>query len=122
MTLNVSALLLHAMLCAATHWLVGRSVIMHWFWGRLEGRLEQLIACPACSGFWLGMLYCIAGIRPIQDAPLVLTVLLAGLLAIVTTPVFEAVILWGLARSAINPPADSPSPPQSLPPDAPGPV
>lgn len=88
------------LLCAATHWLIARSVIAKPLWSRARGRLDELLRCAGCSGWWLGLIAGIAGLRPIGHG--VIGALLSGLLGVVLTPVVEAVLLWALAQTAIE--------------------
>jgi len=85
----------------ALHWLIARAYILRWFWSRAHGMLARLLACAACSGFWLGLGLGAAGLRPVQAHPAI-AILAAGVLGVVLTPIFEAVMLWGLDRSAIE--------------------
>lgn len=94
-------------LLAATHWLIARAEITQVFWGNVgTGFVGKLLACPACSGWWLGIGAYFIGLRPLDQlvawpwAPL--SVAAAGLLGLFLTPVFEAVLLWGLYASAIS--------------------
>lgn len=110
--LNIAHLALLGFFSSALHWLFARSHVMQWFWSRATGRLEQLLACPACSGWWLGLGLGAAGLAPVTTKLVALDVALAGLLGLWLTPVFEAVLLWGLNASHIeqvDPPADPPT-------------
>jgi hypothetical protein len=100
--LNVAHLALLGFLASALHWLFARSHVMEWFWSRATGRLAQLLACPACSGWWLGLGLGVAGIEPVTTKLTVLNVAITGLLGLWLTPVFEAVLLWGLNASHIE--------------------
>ena len=103
--IQLDALLTLGMLSAAVHWLVARSTIMQWFWSRMRGSMAKLLACPACSGWWISIGLGWLGIHPVVAPWVWLSAVLAGLLGIVLTPVFEALLLWGLAVSAIPQPA-----------------
>ena len=93
-----------AILSATIHWIAARATIMRWFWGAtwLPAWLDALLACPACSGFWLGLALGLAGLRPLATGHVWLDVLAAGLAGVWGTPVTEGVLLWGLDRSAIH--------------------
>ena len=99
MSVNFSGLALLALLCAALHWTIARSSALKFVWSRATGRLERLLACPACSGFWLGVLLAIFGLRPISTAFPTLDVFCSGLAGLYLTPVAESVLLWGLVTS-----------------------
>jgi hypothetical protein len=101
MTVNLPHLLLLGILASSIHWLVARSKIAEPFWSHTKGFVDELLRCPACSGFWLGLFLGMIGVRPVDVAPQSLGVLLAGVLAVFLTPVFEAVLLWGLEMSAV---------------------
>lgn len=96
--------ILLGLLTAAGHWLLARSEVMRWLWSRASGRLDALLRCPACSGFWLGLVGWACGLSPLEGllAWWPLQAVGAGLLAIFLTPVFEGVLLWGLDRSALD--------------------
>ncbi len=107
MTLDVHQLALLGLLTTSVHWLVGRSTIARPLWSRARGWLSELLRCPACSGWWIGLGLGAAGLRPVGGLPhrwewhSVGPVVVTGLLAIVVTPVVEAIMLFGLQHSAI---------------------
>jgi hypothetical protein len=108
MLLDVSQLLLFGMLCASLHWLIARSEIARPFWSRVNGMLGRLLACPACSGFWLGgFLGGINVVEPVRvdmispTTDTVMHVVAGAILGVIVTPVFEGLLLWGLERTAI---------------------
>ncbi len=111
MTLDVGQLALLGLLSTALHWLIARSKIAQPLWSRARGWLALLLACPACSGWWLGLGLGTGGVRPVTVSWRIVEVVLCGLLAMVLTPVVEAVMLWGLERSAIV--AEEPEEPAS---------
>jgi hypothetical protein len=100
--MSLDALVLLGLLSAVIHWLIARANITHWFWGspRLPTFLQHLLACAACSGFWIGLGLGIVGIQPIASG--LLGVLASGLLGVFTTPVFEGVLLWGLRTTHLD--------------------
>ena len=101
----MKSLIVLGLLTASTHWLVARSEIAKPFWSRAEGQMAKLLACAGCSGWWLGLAYGILGIRPVSSG--VFGVFASGVLGTILTPIFEAVLLWGLRETAIEP--DHPS-------------
>lgn len=98
----MKALIVLGLLCASTHWIFARSEIARPFWSRASGRLDELLRCAGCSGFWLGLAWGLAGVRPVVFGWGVFSVLAAGVLGAILTPIFEAALLWGLARSAVE--------------------
>lgn len=105
MTLDVRQLVILGLLSASLHWIVGRSKLAQPLWSRARGWFGALLSCPACSGFWLGLGLGAAGARPVgglshrwHDAA---AITVAGLLAVVITPMVEAVFLLALQHSAV---------------------
>lgn len=115
MILDITSFLLLGPLCASLHWLLARSFVFQWFWSRARGIFADLLACPACSGFWLGTALGVAGMRPLAGPPAWLEILVSGLMGVFMTPICEGIMLWGLKRSAIPQPAPEDSPPESSP-------
>jgi hypothetical protein len=95
-------LLVLGILSAATHWLIGRSDIAKPIWSRASGFFERLLACSACSGWWIGLALGLLGLRPVVFGWWTVDVIATGILAVWLTPVFQAVVLWGLDRSRIS--------------------
>lgn len=114
MTLDLQQLLLFGILAAAAHWLVARSEIMRWLWSRARGRAAKLLACPSCSGFWLGLGFGAYGLRPALSGNRYVDVVVAAAIGVFVTPVFEAVLLWGLERAAIAEADEAEPPPLPL--------
>ena len=101
----MKALVVLGLLCASTHWILARSVITKPIWSRASGRLDELLRCAGCSGWWLGIVWGALGVRPVfEDSIRLLAVLAAGVLGAILTPIFEAVLLWGLEQTAIGEP------------------
>jgi hypothetical protein len=116
----VCQVVLLSMLTGAGHWILARSAVMFWFWGRATGWFDQLLRCPACSGFWLGGIAWLCGIRPL-DAFMPwwpLSLVGTAILATLGTPVAEAVLLWGLGRAALGTPDDDGDPTNDVGPEA----
>ncbi len=108
MTLDLHQLLLLGLLSTSVHWLVARSSIAEPLWSRARGRLGDLLRCPACSGWWLGLGLGALGITPVASPHRWIAIVAAGLLAVVLTPVVEAGLLFGLQHSAIPPEPEEP--------------
>jgi hypothetical protein len=89
-------------LTSGIHWAIGRSKIAQPLWSRAKGKLAELLACPACSGWWIGIALGLLGLTPILTQFYIANVLLTGLLGLWTAPIFEAAFLWGLSISAIE--------------------
>jgi hypothetical protein len=88
------------LLTSSTHWLVARSEIARPLWSRTRGWLANLLACAGCSGWWLGLGYGVLGLRPVSHGWR--GIVLAGVLGTILTPIFEAILLWGLSETAIS--------------------
>lgn len=69
---------------------------------QLSDLLDELLACAACSGFWLGLGLSVVGLRPLELGPSWLDVAGSALAGVVGTPILEGVLLWGLDRTAIR--------------------
>lgn len=108
MKLALDQLFLLGVFSTALHWLIARSEISRPLWSRASGWLDKLLRCPACSGYWLGGLVTLGGVHPFGDlvnVPWWVTGLRffgAQLAAMVLTPIFEGVVLWGLRETAIQ--------------------
>jgi hypothetical protein len=112
MKFDANQLVLLGLLAASIHWLVARASITKPFWdfrwwpakhplGITIGlSLSMLLACAACSGFWIGLGLGFAGVRPIGEGWL--SVLASSFAGILLTPVFEGALLWGLERTRID--------------------
>jgi len=104
MTFNWSILTTLGILAASIHWLAARAHITRSFWGAiwLPSFLDSLLRCPACSGFWIGLGLGAARIRPFATGHAWFDIAVAGIVGMFTTPVFEAVLLWGLDKSKLH--------------------
>lgn len=102
--LNVSHVVLLAIICAVQHWFIARAEITRPFWSRLRpgSFLDKLIRCPACSGFWLGLIAGVGGLRPVTTLSSFGAIVWSGALAVFLTPVTEAILLWGLEHSGVD--------------------
>lgn len=104
MTINLHQLFLLGLLTAAVHWFVARSEIAAPLWSRATGRFGELLRCPACSGFWLGLGLYLVGVRVVSTRYRLVEVAASGFLALLLTPIFEGALLWGLRESALPAP------------------
>lgn len=104
MTFNWSTLAILGILTATIHWLIARAEISKAFWSAiwLPERIDQLLRCPACSGFWLGLGLGGLGIRPLTTGHWWIDVPASAILGVFATPLFEGLFLWGLERSKIH--------------------
>lgn len=100
MTVDIAQLVVLGLLTASTHWLIARSEIARPLWSRTTGWLGALLRCPACSGWWIGLGLGAAGLHPVGSG--LFAWLMTGVLGTILTPIFESVLLWGLANSAIE--------------------
>lgn len=104
MTFNWSTFATLAILAATIHWLIARAEISKPIWDAiwLPERINQLLRCPACSGFWIGLALGTAGLRPLVTGHWWLDMPVAALAGAFGTPVLQAVLLWGLERTKIR--------------------
>jgi hypothetical protein len=108
---DLNQLVALGVLAASVHWIVARASVTRFFWSLAwwpergwlsvaKSFVADLLACAACSGFWIGLGLGLAGVRPVGSGWL--SVLASGLVGVLTTPVFEGVLLWGLERSHLG--------------------
>lgn len=104
MSFDWSTLATLAILTGTLHWVIARAKITQWFWNAnwLPGIMHELLECPACSGFWLGLGLGVAGLRPLVTGLWPLDLAAAGVAGIIGTPVAQGVLLWGLERTRIE--------------------
>jgi hypothetical protein len=104
MTFSWSTFAALAVFASALHWLIARAQITKPVWDAiwLPEFIYDLLSCPACSGFWIGLGLGAAGFRPLTTAHAWLDIVAAGVAAMYGTPVAEAVLVWGLDRSKIH--------------------
>jgi hypothetical protein len=112
MRFDLNQLVLLGLLSASIHWIMARARITKRFWSLgwwpvYGGRsllaqlfVAKLLACAACSGFWIGLGLGYAGVRPIGAGWL--AVVASGLAGVLVTPVFEGALLWGLERTHLE--------------------
>ena len=117
MLLETNELVALGLLTGTTHWIVARSEIARPLWSRARGWFAKLLACPACSGFWLGLGYGAAGITPLAVGQSTFDIVAAGVLGVFTAPVAQAILLWALSVTALptdDTEATSPPPEASI--------
>jgi hypothetical protein len=118
MSLYLDQLLLLGLISSAVHWIIARSEIARPFWSldwwswssslsrcatynrHVRDWFWKLLVCPACSGFWIGLGLGFAGVQPVRAGWF--SILATALLCVVVTPIFEAILLWGLERTRID--------------------
>lgn len=109
----MAELIVFGMLCASSHWILTRSTITRPVWSRARGKLDELLRCAGCSGFWLGMAWSLLAVKH-YGWPVVPV---GGVLGAWLTPVFEGAMIWGLGMSAVEDeevtPVERPTPPRS---------
>jgi hypothetical protein len=101
-TIALDQLVVLGLLTASMHWLVARSTIAKPLWSRARGPLAELLKCAGCTGWWLGLGCGFAGLRPIVAHYQVVSIVVAGVLGAILTPIFEGVMVWGLLQSTID--------------------
>lgn len=69
---------------------------------QLQDLFAGLLACAACSGWWLCLFLGSIGLRPLDIGPWWLDMFGSGLAGTVTVPILEGVLLWGLERTHID--------------------
>lgn len=94
-------LFLLGLLSASIHWLIGRSEIARPLWSRARGIIDKLLRCAGCSGFWIGGALTLAGVHPLAGVTDWRDAAAGTLCGVFLTPVFEAILLWGLEHSTV---------------------
>ena len=107
----MSGLVLYALLTPALFYLGSRAVITAPIWNRYPPRVATFMDCPACVGFWWGLLIALTlgrsaradflGLDPLAWP----TAIIAGLCAIVWTPIVAGFMQRGFDSlgSAVEP-------------------
>jgi hypothetical protein len=101
---NWSAFLTLGILSATIHWSIARAKLTEWIWNAiwLPEALDELLRCPACSGFWIGLGLGLAGLCPLSTGHWWLDIATAGFAGVFATPIAEGMLLWGLEHSRIH--------------------
>lgn len=115
MTLNLQHVFLLGILTSTLHWFLARAEIARPLWSNAKGAMDKLLRCPSCSGFWLGLVYGLSGVTPVEGLPRYSTVIMAGIFGMFFTPIFETVLLWALRASAVETDLETETPPVVLP-------
>lgn len=101
-------LLIFGLYCTGVYYLLARARITRWLWSRLDSvpAVGELLRCPACAGFWigLGMSHAYA---PMDHwcwgyAPCALFAVHCGVLGMVLTAVIFGLMRWGLNVAAVE--------------------
>lgn len=85
-------------LSTAFYYLGSRAIITQWLWSRYPSKLATFMDCPACSGFWYGVILAIVFGWGYDQAPLELdphaftTPILVGLSSLFWTPIGAAIL------------------------------
>lgn len=95
------SLILMSLLSSAFYYLGSRAAITQWLWSRYPKPFARFMDCPACSGFWYGVLIAIAFVLCKRDLPLDLTsdplsIVVCGWISIFLTPIGAAVLAEAL--------------------------
>lgn len=108
----MQALLLLVILSTGFYYLGSRAVITSWLWSRYPPSIAAFMDCPACSGFWYGLMIglLLIGIDRVPfDLPVnVITWLALGFVSMVLTPLGAATLHHAIL---VNGSAISESPP-----------
>ena len=95
-------LMLMTAVSTALFYLGSRALITHWLWSRYPPALASLFECPACVGFWWGVVLALTLFRHSQLSVLGLdpsvwwTVPITGLVCLFTTSIGTGLMQWGL--------------------------
>lgn len=98
---------LYTALSTALYILGSRAKITSWLWSRYPPWIEYWALCPACSGFWYGVLLAMVVGMPLEmpflglDPGAPYTPPIVGLWALVTTPILAHHSVLGWAQLAV---------------------
>lgn len=109
------SLLLLWLLSTTFYYLGARAAITRFLWDRYPPHLASFMDCPACSGFWYGLILGSSFVFAGRDLPLDLTtdplsIFVCGLMSIVLTPIGAAILTYAfeLNGSAVAVAAQAP--------------
>lgn len=91
-------LFLYTLLSAAMFYLGSRALITRPIWSRYPARIVGFMDCPACTGFWWGVIWTIAlghDVGPFLARDLIGPPLV-GLCTLVLTPIAAGLMQWAL--------------------------
>ena len=91
-----------AVFLAAAQYLLGEAAIFDRPRARLPLVIRQLLACPACCGFWLGLAFGAAAVGPWVDGPAWWNALRSGFAAVAITPFMRGVMALGWAAATTD--------------------
>ena len=108
----MQALLAFGLIITFAYYLLARASLTRPLWSRYRGRLASLMACPACSGFWLGLAFshwCPSlSVNWYDNVPVetpfewAVGFLLSGLVGGALCGILYGALHWGLAVSSIE--------------------
>ena len=52
----MTGIILYPLICVALYYLGSQALITEFLWGRYPPKLDAFMSCPACTGFWFGLL------------------------------------------------------------------
>jgi len=78
-------------LITTAYYLFARAEVTKFIWERYPSPIDRLAKCPACSGFWLGMIAGILVLAPYTSPNLCLRGLWGGIYGIFLLPISAAV-------------------------------
>jgi len=99
----VTTAILYVTLTTGLYYLMARAKVTQAIWSRYPSWLDYWATCAACAGFWYGIACGVLGVW--LDLPLFgldpdhpVTVLSAGILGMVWTPIVAFVMVYGWER------------------------
>lgn len=103
-------------LSAALFYLGSRALITRALWSRYPRRLDEFMACAACTGFWWGLLLAAGVGHELHvsylglDPDNVMAWFATGLASIVTTPIVAGLMQAGLDHLGVVEPPERETP------------
>ena len=96
--------LLFTVWCTAAYYLIARAEITRWIWQPLDNvkGIGPLLRCPACSGFWLGIV--VGRLHPLFffDDFWLFSAVKHGLAGIVLTAIGFGCMRWALTQAQVT--------------------